>query len=226
MHTIIVANGELGYPAAAKQQLRSADFIIAADGGLQHCLQLGLTPDLIVGDLDSIPDALLEKIQRDGAQVSRYPRRKDATDLELALLEAQQSGHLEVTVLAAIGGRWDQSLANLQLLSNPAFDDLNLKIVDGPQIAYRVRSGSPLTLNSRPGDTVSLIPVGGDVLGVRTAGLEYALDGDTLNHGSSRGVSNVMTGESAQIQVEGGTLLCLLIRGGAGALELDREGGF
>jgi thiamine pyrophosphokinase len=226
LRTVIVANGELGHPADAKARLNSADFVIAADGGLQHCLNLGLTPDLIVGDLDSVPQATLDKVERAGAHISRYPRRKDATDLELAISESKQRDQLDITIMAAIGGRWDQSLANLHLLAHPEFAGLDLKIVDGPQSAFRVQAGKPLTIHGRPGDTVSLLAIGGSVQGVRTEGLEYALNGEALTHGSSRGVSNVLSAESARVAVSRGTLLCLLLHGGEAALHEDQEGGF
>lgn len=226
MRTVVVANGKLDHPKDAAERLKGADFIIAADGGLQHCLELGVTPDLLVGDLDSVSAETLEAVQGAGCEISRYPRRKDATDLELALVEAKARGCEQLTILGAVGGRWDQSLANLHLLANPEFAGLQLEIADGPQSARLARPGNPVRLDGDPGDTVSLIPIGGDAVGVRTQGLEYELAGGVLNHASSRGVSNVMTDGSARVEVSQGALLCLVLHGGEAKIGTEIEGGF
>ncbi len=88
MRAVIFANGSLNLPVA----LSPGDFIIAADGGAQHCLALGLIPAVVIGDLDSLTPADLEALEAQGAEIVQFPARKDFTDLELALKHARSSG--------------------------------------------------------------------------------------------------------------------------------------
>lgn len=209
MYAVVVANGEAPEAKSAREWLEGASIVIAADGGSLHCLALGHMPDVLIGDLDSVPEEELRVIEEQSRQIQRHPQRKDANDLELALDYALDAGHKNVVVLGAVGGRWDQTLTNWLLLAHPKYDAMSIQIVDARQTCQLVRSGNHLSLSGRPGDTVSLVPVGGDAVGVSTTGLEYPLKGETLAFASSRGVSNRLVEERAEIQLESGALLCL-----------------
>jgi thiamine pyrophosphokinase len=211
--TVIFANGRLPDPAAVAALLRPDDWIIAADGGARHVLACGRTPHLIIGDLDSLPPETQAELEAGGTECLVHPADKDETDLELALLHASGAGAGTVLVMGAFGGRLDQTLANLLLLARPELADLAVSITDGRQTAYLVRDG--IAIGGAAGDRVSLIPVGGDVHGVTTTGLAWKLAGETLYLGQARGVSNVMTGLQAQVQVTAGLLLCVHERMGA-----------
>jgi thiamine pyrophosphokinase len=210
LRAVIFANGQL----SGLVPLHSDDLIIAADGGSHHCLELGIRPQLVIGDLDSVEDAELVKLRQLGAEVIAFPRRKDFTDLELALLEAQKRGADQVLVLAALGRRWDQSLANILLPA--ALPGLRISLVDGREEMHFIRPGETLEIAGQAGDTVSLIPLGGDAQGITTHGLEYPLFSETLRLGSTRGVSNVLLPSSsgqgkASVTLEAGLLLCAVI---------------
>ncbi|MDX1601081.1 MAG: thiamine diphosphokinase [Anaerolineales bacterium] len=219
MSTTIVANGELGDPALAREWFERADLTIAADGGLRHCTQLELEPDLLVGDLDSIDPDQLNRLERAGTEVRRHPRRKDATDLELALAEVHERQTRDVVVLGAIGSRWDQSAANLLLAARPDWADMRIRFVKGPQQAEVLRPGRRLTFDGSPNDLVSLIPLAGDAQGITTSGLAYPLERGTLEFAATRGVSNYIERTPASVELEHGLLLTVLIRGGAPAVE-------
>lgn len=214
MKTIIFANGALSDPDGARAAINTGDVIIAADGGARHCLELGLTPDLVVGDFDSLEAGELAPLEAAGSHLIRYPAHKDETDLELALGEALARGAERVLVFGALGARWDMSLANLLLLSNPAYERVKIELVDGRQRVLMVSPSRPLTVAGQAGDTLSLIPVGGDAEGVETEGLEYPLKGETLQFGVARGVSNVLVGEQARVSLADGLLLCVILRAG------------
>ncbi|MBN1146629.1 MAG: thiamine diphosphokinase [Anaerolineales bacterium] len=205
MRAVIFANGKLHQPV----KLRDDDIIIAADGGAHHCLQHKFTPAVVIGDLDSLDKRDLATLESAGARILKHPTRKDYTDLELALIYAQEQQVDEVLVLAALGARWDQTIANL--LMPAAFQSTRIRLVDGPQELLFVHAGEKLEITGKPGDTVSLIPLGGDAQGVTTQNLEYPLDGERLRFASSRGVSNVLLSEKATIGLEQGTLLCVVI---------------
>ncbi len=219
MPTIIVANGDLGDPGFARGWLERADLLIAADGGLGHCLGLNVNPDLLIGDLDSVQPERVERLQRAGTEVTPHPQRKDATDLELALLEAHARGTQETVVLGAIGSRWDQSIANLLLGANPEWADMRVRFLSGSQEAQVLRPGRRLEIEGDPDDLVSLIPLRGDAHGITTKGLAYPLDGSSLTFAGTRGISNYIEDTPASVELTDGILLCLTIHGGASSVE-------
>ena len=202
MHIIIVANGD-----SAPCDLSQASLVIAADGGARHALAWGRTPDVVIGDFDSLDADSRQKLEHAGARLIAYPARKDETDLELALLHAASLSPRRVTILAAWGDRPDHTLANVLLLLRPEFAGLDLRLIADSQEIRLVRDA--VTLHGHPGDLVSLLPIERDAVGVSTSGLEYSLHNETLRLGSSRGVSNVMTAERAEVHMRSGLLLCL-----------------
>lgn len=211
MRAVIFANGELKDLYGARALLRRDDTIIAADGGAVHCRAMGITPALIVGDIDSLSVEDQQYWDDKGVQFIRHDRRKDETDLELALLYAQGLDREEALVLGALGRRWDQTFANLLL---PAYRNLEYLPVtfwhDGLWI-YLIKEER--VIHGRAGQMVSLIPIGGDVHGVTATGLEWPLHNETLSFGATRGVSNVLLGESATVNVAEGFLLCFVFDG-------------
>jgi thiamine pyrophosphokinase len=212
MQVIIFANGEFSHPQEAKPLLRTADLIIGVDGGTRHALAIGAAPDVIIGDLDSLSPDEQERVEEAGAQIVHFPRRKDETDLELALIHAAHEGATEIRVLAAMGGRIDQTVANVLLLALPELQGCDARIIEGAQEAFLI-TGDAL-VEGRAGDTVSLIALGGDAAGVTTEGLEWPLNDEWLRFGPARGISNVLTGEQARVSVRLGTILCVITRGG------------
>lgn len=211
---VIIANGALQHPENARDAVRPDDLLIAADGGASHCRALGLTPAVIVGDLDSLSPQELASFERAGTQIIRHPAHKDYTDLELALLHARSLGLEQVLILGALGMRWDQTLANLLLPLSSELGGMEIRMLDGLQQITVIRSEAPAQIEGKVGDTVSLIPLCGDVHGVTTVGLEYPLEGDTLYFGATRGVSNVLVQVRAAVSLEEGVLLCVVIHKG------------
>lgn len=211
MNALIFANGELTDENQARRLAHQADLVIAADGGALHCLRLGIAPNDVVGDFDSLDATVQERLEAAGARLAAYPPAKDETDLELALRAAQEGGARQATILGALGARWDMSLANILLLAHPAFKELRIALVSGSQTVLLARPDRPLVIEGIPGDTVSLIPVGGDAAGVSTSGLEYPLRGERLAFGQTRGVSNVLLGTQAEISLAEGLLACVHI---------------
>lgn len=210
MRAIIFANGEFPDPQGARELLRAGDLIIAADGGTRHALTAGVTPHVIIGDLDSLSAGDLARVEADGSRIIRFSPHKNETDLELALLHAARAGASEILILAALGGRLDQTIANVLLLSLPELNGLDVRIVDGAQTAFLIQDEA--TIESQPGDTVSLIPLDGDAVGVTTEGLEWPLREETLRFGPARGVSNTLVAEQARVRARRGMLLCVVTR--------------
>lgn len=206
MATLIFANGDFNDGPAVQEALNTADFIIGADGGAEHALRLGLPLSLVIGDMDSILPATLEKLAREGVEIRPFPPEKNETDLELALLEAARRGLSSIRVIAALGDRLDQTLANIYLLGLPQLVGCDARLVSGKQTMWLIAEGSHPIMGS-PGDTISLIPMGGSVTGVVTEGLSYPLTYETLYFGPARGISNVITDVQPRITVASGLLM-------------------
>ncbi len=209
MRAIIFANGNPPQVEIVRQQLSPTDWIIAADGGTRHALSLGITPHVVIGDLDSLAEADRAQLERSQVPLIGYPARKDHTDLELALRHALERGATEIVIFTALGGRWDQSLANLMLLALPGLNTVPAQIIEGKTSARVIRARAEIT--GRVGDTLSLIALKGDARGVTIAGCEYPLERATLPFGATLGISNVLVQPRAIITVEDGLILALLI---------------
>jgi thiamine pyrophosphokinase len=207
---LIFANGELATTEWVEPYLARATAVIAADGGAHHLLALERIPDIVIGDLDSI-SAEGERWLREGnAKIMAYSRAKEETDLELALqYAAARYPEAAILIFATLGGRLDQTLANILLLAHPAVHGRTVQLVEPDQRAWLIDAGT--RIQGRPGDTVSLIPVGGDVLVAETSGLRWPLRGEKLLFGPARGISNEMTADVATIRLEHGRLLCIHI---------------
>lgn len=205
--TLIFANGTLPDLDSARRLLRPDDFILAADGGTRHALKLGCTPQLVLGDMDSLDQADWKKLEQANVPIEIFPRDKSETDLELALGRAIEIGNKEIIILAALGGRLDQTLANLSLLADPQLFTFNVQLDDGVEQVFFGRTRSQV--EGRSGDLVSLIPWGGDVHITSTSGLKWPLSNEILYAHKSRGISNEMTTDLARIEIQSGHLLII-----------------
>jgi thiamine pyrophosphokinase len=194
-------------PASLGAVLGAADLVVAADSGVHLAPVLGLRVDRLVGDLDSADAAAVDEAVRSGAIVERHPVAKDATDLELAIETAVRQGARRVIVVGGGGGRVDHFLANMLLLASPRWADVEIEAWCGLRVLAVHGGRGPRAFSGDAGDLVSLLPVGGSARGIVTGGLEYPLAHEDLAPGTTRGVSNVMAGPTATVQLDTGTLL-------------------
>jgi thiamine pyrophosphokinase len=179
--------------------------VLAADRGIAHARALGLRAEAVIGDLDSASPQDLERAAADGARIERHPTAKDATDLELALDAAVAFAPTRVLVLADGGGRLDHLLSALLLLGSAKYANVLLDAQVGHALVHVVRAERDL--DGAPGEMITLLALHGEAEGVTTEGLAYPLSRETLEPGSSRGVSNAFLGDTARITVERGVLL-------------------
>ena len=207
---LIFANGDTGSPEAARAILRPGDVFIAADGGARLAQALGITPSIIIGDFDSLTESETLAFAELGVQLQRHPPAKDETDLELALFYALRIGYSPILILGAFGGRLDQALGNIALLSDPEALQADIRLEDGLTEAFFVRSRA--VIQGAPGDTVSFIPWGATVEGVTTAGLLYPLSDEPLYPYRTRSISNQMLAPTASVSIKSGLLLCIHLR--------------
>lgn len=211
MKAIVVAGGDAASDDAAL--LAGAELVVAADSGASWLARIGVRPDVVIGDMDSVDPSLLDRLKADGVAIERHPAEKDASDAELAVARAISAGASEVLILGALGGeRLDHELANLLLLADGAWNHTALRIVRGGTSVRALQGGDELELTGVPGDLVTLLSLDGDAAGVRTQGLRYALTGETLPIGRSRGLSNEVERAPASVSLERGTLLVIETR--------------
>lgn len=206
MRAFIFINGVIDDYAPLRTLLRPRDLLIAADGGAHHIRALGRTPDIVVGDLDSIDPAELNELRTQNVAIEQYPREKDETDLELAIDRALREGADEICLVGVAGGRLDQALANMLILAQREWP-VPLTLIDGDQRAALLRGPGRMLLHGSVGDTVSAIPLSAEVTGITYRGLRYPLADATIALGSTRGVSNEMAAEEAEVVIERGLLL-------------------
>lgn len=207
---VIFANGDLVDPQAVRDMLQPDDYLVAVDGGLRHMRTIGVQPHLLIGDLDSLEAGELAALQSAGVRIERHPQDKDETDLELALLALARQEYDAIRVVAALGGRLDQTLANLFLLELDGLEDIDVRLDDGHEEILIIRD--KVTIEGRPGDTVSLLARDGCTNGVLTEGLKYPLNRETLCPNRTRGISNEMLAGQATVSVASGRLLCIHTR--------------
>jgi thiamine pyrophosphokinase len=183
--------------------------VIAADAGATTADRLGLWLDLAVGDFDSIGPGELERLRAAGIAVEVAPSAKDESDTELAVRAALARGADALTVIGGLGGRPDHLAANIALLALPELAGMPAELLDGSTRVGLVRPGHERELAGRVGDIVSLIPLGPDVHGVSTVGLAWPLDGEPLELGPARGLSNVRVMPVARVSVRSGIVVVI-----------------
>jgi thiamine pyrophosphokinase len=207
---IVLVNGLIDEVEVVRARLSACPDapVVAADAGARHAQALGLRLSAVVGDLDSLRADELARLRAAGVAVEQAPTHKDQTDFELALLYAARRGAARIIVLGALGGRLDMALANIQLIAHPALAALRIELWNGQQTAWIIRPPGD-GVGGGPGDTLSLIPLGGAAVGVTTHRLAYPLHDETLPIGPARGVSNVFEAASARVDLRAGLLLAV-----------------
>lgn len=212
---VVIGHGRFAGTSVERDLLRGADVVVAADGGARYAWEAGRAADVVVGDWDSLGEAVLRDDRERPeflrvCRVKSVPREKDETDLELALDEAIELGCTEVVLLGALGGRLDHTLANLQLLLAAAARGVKASLVDGERRVFGLEGLDELEFTGRPGEYVSLLPLTPVAGEVWTEGLRYPLEGENLYLGRSRGVSNEFVAERARVRLGSGALLVVI----------------
>lgn len=194
MRALIIANGKITDFEKIKKYIKKDDYVICADGGYDYAKKLGVCPNVIIGDMDSISsDDVKEK-------KLVFPKKKDLTDSELVVGYAVENGFDELLLVGFTGGRADHMLTNIMLLTKHA--DVDIKIIDEYSEISLAKEEN--VIYGECGGLISIIPINGDLCGVSTEGLEYPLKDETLYFGEGRGVSNVMLSDKCKITIKSG----------------------
>lgn len=210
MKVLVVAGGDLGNLDYIKKNSLDWDFIICADGGARHLEILGLNPNLLVGDFDSISPQLLKKYEELGTSILKYPSQKDWTDTQLAVDIAIDKGAGVVDIIGALGNRWDHSYANVMLLYRLEKRGISARILNSNSTL--LMSKDILEIKGRIGQVLSLLPFGGDVFIKSSHGLAYPIEDLNMTMDCPMGVSNVLERENARVKVKSGWVIGVLAR--------------
>lgn len=213
-HALVVADGDVDAALLAELvAVPEPPLLIAADGGAERVLAAGLTPDVVVGDFDSLTPDGRWRLERLGVEVRVAEPDKDESDMELCLLAALEAGVGRITMLGALGlVRPEHSVANLLLLADPRLDGIEIAIAGrGSRITRigTVDGPGEAGIKGEPGDFISLLPIGGAVEGATTTGLRFGLTDEILPLGPSRGLSNELLGTEARVTTRRGQLIVI-----------------
>lgn len=204
--TIVIIGGQPPI-SAVTDSLPAYDFVIAADSGLHGAQALGLTVDVVIGDMDSVDESLLDEAELGGVIVKRAAQDKDATDTELALLYAAERGAKYIVVVTGGGGRLDHQIGVLNVLLHPRLVDIKVEMFWDTAQVLLLRGPGTAVIRGLHGETVGLLPIGGDAIGITTDGLAWPLELESIPNYSTRGVSNELVGNLASISLTLGHLL-------------------
>ncbi len=209
--TIVVALGGLTPDTALLRAcLADARLLIAANGGTARLAALGLRPDLITGDLDSLSEAEREAAEAAGARIVAHPLPQEDTDGGVALRLAVQQGASALVVLGAHGGdRLDHSVGNLLAVFQPALAGISITLIDGWTEAWPLRAAGAdvgAGFSGAPGDYASILPISEEIT-VSTSGLRWPLEQARLVRGDSRGISNELRHDRGRYVLHAGVAL-------------------
>lgn len=209
MKTLIITGGRFHKSFATSFLAKNKyDYVIAVDGGLVYCSELGIIPDMVVGDFDTYGTNGLKEYENGGVLVRRFIPEKDDTDTEIAMLEAAKRGN-EIDVLCAYGGRMDHMLANIHNLYFALEKGIKARLVDEDNIIFLADESFTVTAGEMPYKYISFVPFAGDVTGIKLRGFKYPLDGYTLKPGYSRCISNELIGDKATVEFDSGIMIVI-----------------
>ena len=189
------------------------NFCIAVDGGYAYCRQLGIEPDLIIGDMDSLPGNLRGEIEetikaRPEMVVCLCPE-KDDTDMLAALRIGMQKGYKDYRIYGALGGRMEHTIANIQCLCYLKNNGARGTILE-EGIAITVIKNEKVSFGKRNKGYLSLFSLGERAEGVTITGMKYPLNYALVTNDYPIGISNEFIGEEGMVEVKNGMLLAIL----------------
>lgn len=176
------------------------DMVIAVDGGYESLQAISRTPDLALGDFDSL--GYIPK----GIRTARFSAHKDKSDMELAFDRAKRERAEAVFVFGALGRRLDHTLANLQLFARFSEEGMDVRAIGEEEAIVFVTGPDAFEAPAREHGTVSVFAMNDECEGVFERGLEWELDDAVLTNRTSLGLSNELVGEAVLIGVERGTI--------------------
>ena len=202
MNTVIVTGGNIN-EEFIKEFFSNNKFniIVAVDKGLEILNKLKIDPDFIIGDFDSVNESVLKEYNN--KNTIELEKEKDFTDTHMALKLAIEKKSTSITIIGAIGTRFDHTLANVHILKEALDNNIKAKIIDEKNEITLINNNTTIARNNRY-KYVSIIPLTTEITGITLKGFKYLLEDATLKIGQSIGISNEQIEEEATIKIEKG----------------------
>lgn len=208
MRALIVANGSIDNIDILKGIGQEYDFILAADGGTNHCIEASILPDIIIGDLDSISDEILDISRKNNIPIEKFPAKKDSTDTELAIDYLIDRGYKDISLMGVIGSRMDHTLGNILLLNKLKENKVKGKIINDKNTIYLVED--EITLEKEEDSFVSIIPITNPGINISLKGFEYELKRRDVSFASTFCISNKIIKDRGMIKIHRGEALVFI----------------
>lgn len=202
MKGLIVSSGEIKDYELLKQVVEENDYIVCADGGINHILKINKKPDIVLGDLDSIGKEGLKILNEENIEIQRFPVMKDETDTEICVNHLLKKGFKDITLMGVTGTRFDHMLANMYLLRKIYHLGSEVCIIDKNNRIYYCDDS--ISLKKREGFFISIIPISEEGIIVSLNGFLYPLKKDYIECSSTRGISNKIVEEYGDIKIHRG----------------------
>lgn len=211
--TVIITGGVLDLDFAGSFLKQLNDYqVIAVDAGLEKADKLGIMPDAVVGDFDTVDRNILNKYQENPSILwDVHKPEKDETDTELAFSTALKMGSQSIIMLGGMGGRMDHTLSNIQLLYICLEQNIPACLVDPQNKIYLIKDETSFSIDSVWGSYISFIPFSDEIKGLTLTGFKYPLTNKYLRKGRDAGlcVSNELTKKQGNLSLSAGILICV-----------------
>lgn len=210
MKVCILLNGKINDYSIIKQFINNQnyDYIICADGGANHAYKMNITPNYIIGDLDSINKETIDFYKKQNVLFEEFPSKKNETDSELCIFLSKSLNANKIDLFGTLGGRIDHILANINLLYYIREQEIIPRIISEQEEIY-IATNECVKIKGNVNDIISIIPIKGDAKGVTLENLEYPLNNYDMNYSTPLGISNIMLSEECKIAVKKGSLLII-----------------
>jgi len=210
--TSLIFAGGLALSDATMQAVREItefDLVIAADSGLHSAQKLGLTVNVVIGDMDSVDKSALAEATSRGSKIIQHDRDKNFTDLHSALLFAAEHGSKKIIVITAGGGRLDHQLGIIAAMFDPILKQVEVQALWDESKIFALQGETSCEFAAEIGDIVGLQAYGATATGVSTIGLRWKLSNESLEVYETRGVSNEVTDNQVSVSIAHGQLLII-----------------
>ncbi|HHZ02857.1 MAG TPA: thiamine diphosphokinase [Tissierellia bacterium] len=185
------------------------DYVVCADGGLEKAKNYGITPDVIVGDFDSVDLSLLNEYEALNIPIMKFPAEKDYTDMELAAKFVLSKGFKDIVLIGASGSRLDHTLGNIMLMEKYHKEGINISMIDNSNIIKVISDDSRLIVEFLENQYVSIIPIT-ELEGLTLEGFKYPLNNVNVERGSTLCISNEVIGKEGIITLSKGSALVFI----------------
>lgn len=207
MKGLIVSSGEIKDYKLLEQMVKEHDYIVCADGGVNHILKIDILPDIVLGDLDSIGKEELDILEKENIKIQKFPVMKDETDTELCIDYLLEGNFKEITLIGVTGTRLDHTISNIYLLKKIYLHGVKACIINENNRIYY--ENDEMSLGKRDNHYVSIIPLAKEGAIISLDGFLYPLKMETLEFSTSKGISNKVLESFGKIKIHKGEVLII-----------------